>query len=194
MLRRILDRTLILFLSRGFHRVNTDEIAQSVGISKRTLYRYYSSKEKLISAVIDHFKTKMRGRIDEVLTKTDLEPMERFQLVIEQVAEMISRISPDLMLDLERERPDIFQDMMAFRASNIRSLAGVLREAQKQGALDPKVDIDFAIDMLLASINGLLNPEYLMAHSISFDQGLAKIHAIFLQGIETRTKTTRAPK
>ncbi|MBL8018867.1 MAG: TetR/AcrR family transcriptional regulator [Leptospirales bacterium] len=194
MLRRILDRTLILFLSRGFHRVNTDEIAQSVGISKRTLYRYYSSKEKLISAVIDHFKAKMRGRIDEVLARTDLVAMERFQMVITHVAEMISRISPDLMLDLERERPDIFQDMMTFRASNIRSLAGVLREAQKQGAIDPRVDVDFAIDMLLASINGLLNPKYLMAHSISFDQGLAKIHAIFLQGIETRAKTGRTSK
>lgn len=184
--QRILDRTLMLFLSRGFHRVNTDDIAEAVGISKRTLYRYYASKEKLIAAVMEHFKNQMRSKIDSILSRSELPPMEKFELIISHVAQILSRISRELMLDLERERPDIFQEMMAFRANNIRSLTGILRDAQKEGTIDSSVDVDLAIDMLLASINGLLNPTYLMAHNISFDQGLARIHAIFLKGIEPR--------
>ncbi|MCE9598549.1 MAG: TetR/AcrR family transcriptional regulator [Spirochaetia bacterium] len=192
MLDRILDRTLLLFLSKGIHRVNTDDIAESVGISKRTLYRYYASKEKLITAVMNHFKIKMRGRIDEVQAREDIPSLEKFQLIISHVAQMLSTISRELMIDLERERSDIFQDLMAFRAANIKSLTGILREAQREGTIDSKIDVDFAIDMLLASINGLLNPEYLMAHNTSFDQGLSKIHTIFLNGIQARPRASKA--
>lgn len=48
----ILERTLILFLNAGFSKTNTDEISEFAGVSKRTLYKYFITKEKLIDAVI----------------------------------------------------------------------------------------------------------------------------------------------
>jgi TetR/AcrR family transcriptional regulator, mexJK operon transcriptional repressor len=42
-----------LFLHNGFSATSTDAIAAKAGVSKQTLYRYYSSKEILLSDVLE---------------------------------------------------------------------------------------------------------------------------------------------
>ena len=48
MQERILQTTDRLFYEQGIRAVGVDTIAAEVGISKRTLYNYYPSKDELI--------------------------------------------------------------------------------------------------------------------------------------------------
>jgi len=50
--RAILDAAGDVFLSRGFDRASMDEVAQSAGVSKQTVYGHFQSKEQLFRAVI----------------------------------------------------------------------------------------------------------------------------------------------
>jgi AcrR family transcriptional regulator len=50
---RILDNAYVLFRRNGFSRVNVDEIAEAAGITKRTLYAHFRSKDDLLAAVLD---------------------------------------------------------------------------------------------------------------------------------------------
>ncbi len=43
------------FYEGGFHATGVDTVMADSGISKRTLYKYFSSKEELIEAVLDHY-------------------------------------------------------------------------------------------------------------------------------------------
>src|SRR3954464_11287840 len=49
---RILETTDRLFYLRGIRAVGVDTIAAEIGISKRTLYNYFRSKDELISAYL----------------------------------------------------------------------------------------------------------------------------------------------
>jgi AcrR family transcriptional regulator len=51
--RRILDAAYELFYRKGFGRVGVDEIAASAGITKRTLYYHFQSKDDLLASVLD---------------------------------------------------------------------------------------------------------------------------------------------
>jgi AcrR family transcriptional regulator len=51
--RRILDCAYELFYRKGFHRVGVDEIAALAGVTKRTLYYHFESKDELLTAVLD---------------------------------------------------------------------------------------------------------------------------------------------
>ena len=50
--RRILDAAYQLFYQRGFSRVGVDEVAELAGVTKRTLYYHFESKDDLLAAVL----------------------------------------------------------------------------------------------------------------------------------------------
>lgn len=50
---RILDAAYVLFRKKGFTRVSVDEIADASGITKRTLYAHFTSKDELLAAVLE---------------------------------------------------------------------------------------------------------------------------------------------
>ena len=52
--QELLDAALELFVEKGFAATRIEEVALRAGVSKGTLYIYYSSKEELLKAVISH--------------------------------------------------------------------------------------------------------------------------------------------
>lgn len=48
----LLDKTLDLFLEKGYERTSIEEIAASVGMAKRTVYTLHSSKKSLFLAAL----------------------------------------------------------------------------------------------------------------------------------------------
>jgi AcrR family transcriptional regulator len=51
---RILTTAYELLYKEGFARVSMDAIAQATGVTKRTLYNHFTSKDALTGAVLDH--------------------------------------------------------------------------------------------------------------------------------------------
>ena len=54
---------------KGFYNMNMDELARQAGVSKRTIYRYFHSKEEIIEASLDAFTAEMARKIETILEK-----------------------------------------------------------------------------------------------------------------------------
>lgn len=62
----ITDVALDLFVSRGFDDVSVDDVAHAAGIARRTLFRYYPSKNAIPWGDFDAHLELMRDLLDEV--------------------------------------------------------------------------------------------------------------------------------
>ena len=51
--KRVLDAAYVLFRRKGYTRVSMDEIAAATGVTKRTLYYHFRSKDELLAAVLE---------------------------------------------------------------------------------------------------------------------------------------------
>jgi TetR/AcrR family transcriptional repressor of mexJK operon len=71
--RAILEGACRVFLARGFGGTNMDEVAAAAGVSKMTVYRYFSSKELLFAGVI-------RDLCDRIVDPALVEAMRRLPL------------------------------------------------------------------------------------------------------------------
>ena len=60
---RILDTAYELFYRKGFGRVGVDEIATSAGVTKRTLYYHFKSKDELLASMLERHSELALARI-----------------------------------------------------------------------------------------------------------------------------------
>jgi TetR/AcrR family transcriptional regulator len=63
----LVSAALTLFVEKGFAATSVEEIAQSAGVSKGTLFLYFQSKEELFKAVVrENISSALREGFDEV--------------------------------------------------------------------------------------------------------------------------------
>jgi len=72
----ILDAAVLLFARHGFANTDMQELSDTVGVGKGTLYRYFPSKECLFLAAADRIMLRMRHAVDRAVADV-VEPLER---------------------------------------------------------------------------------------------------------------------
>ena len=67
--RRVLDAASQLFYERGIHAVGVDTIAEAAGVTKKTLYDRFGSKEALVVSYLQHRDARWRDHVAAELVK-----------------------------------------------------------------------------------------------------------------------------
>ena len=65
-----------MFLSHGFKSVTMDEIANKMGMSKKTLYTHYKNKSELVAATSLHMCDHVCDGVNHIATNDDRNPIE----------------------------------------------------------------------------------------------------------------------
>lgn len=76
----ILNQAKEMFLKHGVKTIGMDDIAQSLHISKKTIYQHFTSKEELIKQTIDYFYEIVYGKINEIVGKCKSPIHEHFEI------------------------------------------------------------------------------------------------------------------
>ncbi|MGR3806574.1 TetR/AcrR family transcriptional regulator [Pasteurella testudinis] len=71
--RQLIESACQLFYQQGFHACGVEQLAQQAGITKRTLYRYFDSKEELIVATLAHRHQQFMAQMQAVLADYSLQ-------------------------------------------------------------------------------------------------------------------------
>ncbi|RDH74793.1 TetR/AcrR family transcriptional regulator [Mycolicibacterium moriokaense] len=116
--KRIIDATLRSIERRGPQQTTLSEVADVLGITRRTVYRYFSGTEDLFVAAADVALGSFVAQIEAITADMDV----RGQLV-EVVAYIIERLprEPQLVLLLAHDRSSLFSRSMLAPAAIARS-------------------------------------------------------------------------
>jgi AcrR family transcriptional regulator len=160
--QRILKEARSLFFRFGFSRVTMDEAAEALGMSKKTLYRHFPSKEDLLEATtVDHLE-ECDAEMKAICERRDLSPLERLKLTMSYCSSIFSAMSESLVHDLQRNAPDIWRRVEERRQNSIATDFGALiKEGRQKGQF--RKDVDERLFILIYShvVRDILNPETL---------------------------------
>lgn len=96
---------------RGLFEISLEELAQGAGINKRTIYRYFGSKEEIIAEMLDIIMEKTALRITKILSEeNDLRTM-----LIEVIKTIKYLANGRVLEDLRRHYPLLWQKIELFR-------------------------------------------------------------------------------
>ena len=68
---RLMEKSEELFCQLGYKAVSMDEIAEAAGISKMTIYKYFSSKEDLFFKVVESVSDKAYIKLENLISNVD---------------------------------------------------------------------------------------------------------------------------
>ena len=100
---RIIDQAMQMFVSQGIKSVRMDDIAQQLGVSKRTLYEMFGDKEGLLYLAMERYSERNRQRWNE-LTADAHDVLEAMFMVLGEVMDNaeVSRRMMDNLRKLSR--------------------------------------------------------------------------------------------
>ncbi len=159
---RIQQKAHELFMQYGIRSVSMDDIANSLGMSKKTLYQYFADKDELVEAVVDEHINKMQT--DCVSCRKDAsDAVHEIILTMEQIIEQFSNMNPMVLNDLAKFH---FKAYSRFREHKEKFLAQVIRENIEWGIKDelyrPGISIEvmcrFRLESMMIPFNVALFP------------------------------------
>ncbi|MCM4155202.1 TetR/AcrR family transcriptional regulator [Gramella sp. AN32] len=80
MREKILETAAELFLTFGFKSVTMDDIAEKMGISKKTIYAHFSTKTKLVQATTTHLLEKINTGIEDIRNRQENPIIENYSI------------------------------------------------------------------------------------------------------------------
>lgn len=182
---RILEHSLSEFLTRGFSKVTVDEIAVDLGISKKTIYKFFPSKEEMLRASL-HSMMRSGGWELERIASSDKPLVEKLATALMTMGKYVSRIRPEAVADFQRFAPTLWRELEQYREEHvIRRLVRLMDDARKEGVFRPEVDEQIVIYMLTNSIRAIINPAVLTKHSFSAEQAGRCIFKVLFEGALT---------
>jgi AcrR family transcriptional regulator len=92
--RRVLDAASALFYERGIHAVGVDTIAEAAGVTKKTLYDRFGSKEALVVAYLQHRDARWRADVEAHLAQVPEPGVERVLAVFDSAIAWSAANSP----------------------------------------------------------------------------------------------------
>ncbi len=183
--KRIIEKAAELFPRRGLSKVTVDELCEETGISKKTLYRYFKSKDEIADAVHLRNMAYVKNGIEEIIHGHDAY-MDRLYKLCEFIAQFLSRMNKTAQQDLLRHRPDLWKRLESFRKKELFPLfRNILDEGIKLGVVRNDIQKDLVLLMLATAIEGILTPETLTVQSFSTAEAFRGIINIFFYGVLT---------
>ena len=153
----ILEAAIHIFAEKGYVGSSLQEVADSVGLMKGSLYHYISSKESLLYRMFQEAHEQANLIITEVDAK-NLGPEEHlrefvrslavFYVINQERASIYFRESRHLT---GKDRETVKQQQKEFRAY----VRGLIEDVHKAGLTRPDLDIRIASYFLLTAVNGI---------------------------------------
>ena len=182
---RIVKAALELFVKFGYSKVTMDEIAENLGMSKKTLYQYFPSKQELIQGIIQSAMHEYDTFCDRIIGDQTMRFEDKLRQMLTYFLRVNGNLSRELVADLRKHLPDMWQQIHEWRHTRIAAQFGlVLREGISKGSIRNDIDDNCMITCGFI-IENMMNPQVIMQLSQSAPQIFESIWKVFFEGILT---------
>ena len=173
------------FMHEGFSKVTLDQIAAELGMSKKTLYKYFENKEELLRAGI-HENLRTIGREVDGIASSEKPFAEKLARIMMLIGKQMSRLSRTATSDMQKFAPDLWKEIETFRREQIFTKIGhMISQARDEKVFQPDVNEKILVLMIMSCVQGILNPEVLSQNSFSAEEAFRSIFKTVFEGALT---------
>ncbi len=176
---RILDAMEAHLCRGGIRAVVMSELAAELGMSTKTLYRAFPSKDALVVAVVDRWAERLLAA-QQRRRDSDMSAAERVRTGARFQVHRRERMSAEFWAELELDHPEAWARYRRILDDGRRRSDAWMARAARDG-----VDVQVARALLVASIERALDPDLRRAAGLGRDEAIDLACDIWSRGVFT---------
>jgi len=155
MREKILHTATDLFLNLGFKSVTMDDIAENLGISKKTIYTYFKNKTELVNASVYYVFERISNGIDHIC-RVDNNPITEIFIIKDFVLENLKNEKSSPLFQLKKYYPKLHQDLIIKQFEIMQSCVEQnLLKGMDLGLFRKDLDLDFISRIYFSGMNAI---------------------------------------
>jgi AcrR family transcriptional regulator len=174
-----------LFFRLGIRSVSIDDICRELGMSKKTFYVYFESKDALIEQMLQANLDYMAGKMEELVAMKDFRQLVRVFIKRQEAEKNDVRRVPQLVYDLKKYYPRQFADFQikCFETQK-KYIMQYLEQGVAQGLVRANLNIELTA-VLFAKIHNdaIRDFEVIEAHNHNMHQLAHTAMDVFVRGV-----------
>jgi AcrR family transcriptional regulator len=192
---RIKELARTQFAKKGFSYVKTDDLAKDLGISKRTLYDHFPSKENLLSAVIDDELKAIDTQLNAIM-KSELVKEGDFIGIMKKLLGLMSSQSctftKEFFDDIRRVAPSQWDRIEEFRMKGFKANFDLLHNlGVKNGYVKKNINKEIFFLIFSHALHNIMTPEVISKLPFTTLEVTESIIEVLLTGALTESGRER---
>lgn len=163
---KILRGSVELFMKFGIRSVSMDDIARELGISKKTLYLYFTNKADLIAKILElHENESLHCFHDNA--GSEINAIDELIEISRKVSEDLKKYNPSALFDLHKYYPEIIKPFFERRKTAVQNFtAENLKRGIRQGLYRHDLDIEIVSQLYIKKLEGV--HEFIFANNENY--------------------------
>ena len=172
-------------MSDGYKKITLEEITSNLAISKKTVYKVFSSKEELARSIfIGELNNAYNGLIQVLQEKSSIvTKIEKLSKIIENYIRLFNETS---LNNLRKEFPGLWKEIVLFRKERVLPLINVFLNHSKKHNLIVDYDNELIIKLFSTSLTISTEKSNLKNKKSTYQYVFQSIYEILLNGIMTK--------
>lgn len=179
----ILKSTIKVFNKKGL-KLTMDDVTDYMGISKKTIYKYFDSKEQIFEQIVDYIFDDIKRREKEIISEEGLSLEARTRKLLSAFPERFTEIDFTKLGDLKGKYPKVYKKMKKRLESGWEPTLELLKKGQDEGLFRKDADLMIFKTMMDASVARFFEADTLRKNKISYVDALNQVVDILLSGIK----------
>lgn len=183
---RIIDESAKLFFKFGIRNVTMDDIAVSLGISKRTVYEVFKDKTELIETCLRYLSEKQEERNHKVMADS-ANVVEAIITLMKDGIKAINVINPVFFYDIRKYYPKIWTTLYEENQKrNYNNIYRQLRKGINEGLFRKEIDVEIVTKLFQAQVNMLSDQTIFPPEQYRYADLFENLMVNFVRGISTQ--------
>lgn len=184
---KIIEQAEQLFQQYGFRSVTMDDIAKSLGLSKKTLYQYFEDKDDIVvKATQYHLDRDFREFQEMALNATNA--MEEIVSISVCMRRNLHKANPSVLFDLQKYYPKAWGLFLEYKDKVFKqSIISTLRRGQDEGHFRADINCEVLAILRMEQIQMSFDPKVFPPDKYDFKEVQNQFIDHFIQGLLTPT-------
>lgn len=181
----ILNHSTDMYLRYGIRSVTMDDVARDMGISKKTLYKYFSNKAELVDKGVRLLMSKI-VESNQCLFKSTNNAIDDLVDIMRSIETRVKSTHPAIQYQLKKYYPSTYEFMESKKKEMILDMTRAnLLKGIEQGLYRKEINIDIIAYLYYGRV--LVMTEQGMMPTENFEHGqIAREHMVYhVRGIAT---------